>query len=97
MTSIDKYMRETQNRDKFAHEIEARTQKLAPFLVKYLSRQRFGLFGQPPPLTVGDSSTYYIKPSKILNITTTFRTREIGMRKDKIGSKQPGPRDQGPV
>jgi len=27
MTSIDKLMRETQNRDKFAHEIEARTQK----------------------------------------------------------------------
>ena len=64
MTSIDKLMRQTQNRDKFANEIEARTQKYLLLTLCMNFRQRFGLFGQPPPLTVGDSSTYYIKPSK---------------------------------
>ncbi len=35
--------------------------------LKVIYRNRFGLFNQPLPLTVGDESTHYYKPSKLLD------------------------------
>jgi hypothetical protein len=48
---IDKQTKYTQNREKFAKEIDARTK----------SGQRLGLFSYPMALTVGDASTNYQK------------------------------------
>ena len=49
METVDKFTKNTLNREAFANEMAARTQ----------TGQRAGLFSLPQPLTVGDSVTNY--------------------------------------